>query len=124
MSEDDEEMEETKPTVNGTPISKKNKSQLDTPKEKLNKEKQKTLKSEKKAQQNQQKQEKTPNQQKQKPKETPQKRTVEGGLIIEDLKDGNGPVAKPGKVCQVRKLFFFVCSLLHFSKFRFITRED
>lgn len=37
------------------------------------------------------------------PKETPQqkKRTVEGGVIIEDLKQGEGPVAKPGKICQV-----------------------
>lgn len=29
---------------------------------------------------------------------SPQKRTVEGGVIVEDLKVGNGPVAKPGRM--------------------------
>lgn len=52
---------------------------------------------------------KTPNEKKAKPeqktakspKDQPKKRTVEGGVVIEDLKQGEGQVAKPGKICQV-----------------------
>ncbi|GJQ77687.1 putative peptidyl-prolyl cis-trans isomerase [Trypoxylus dichotomus] len=32
---------------------------------------------------------------------SPQKKTVEGGVVIEDVKVGNGPVAKPGKIVKV-----------------------
>lgn len=32
---------------------------------------------------------------------SPQKKTIEGGVIIEDVRVGNGPVAKPGKFVKV-----------------------
>lgn len=41
-------------------------------------------------------------------KDTPKKRTVEGGVVIEDLKQGEGQVAKPGKICQVLMMKVFV----------------
>lgn len=43
----------------------------------------------------------------------PKKRTVEGGIVIEDIKQGEGQVAKPGKICQVLALNI----LLYFNKF-------
>lgn len=52
---------------------------------------------EKKAKQDGKQEQKTPKT----PKEQPKKRTIEGGVIIEDLKQGEGQVAKPGKMCQV-----------------------
>lgn len=75
---------------------------------------------------------KTPNEKKAKPeqktpkspKDTPKKRTVEGGVVIEDLKQGEGQVAKPGKICQVlmMKVFVFVTLNLFICSFRCITK--
>lgn len=64
------------PEANKTPKQEKPK----TPNEKKVKQEQKTPKT---------------------PKEQPKKRTVEGGVIVEDLKQGEGQVAKPGRICQV-----------------------
>lgn len=33
--------------------------------------------------------------------QTPQKRTIEGGVSVEDLKVGNGGVAKPGRLVSL-----------------------
>ena len=33
--------------------------------------------------------------------ETPGKRVLQGGVVVEDIKVGNGPVAKPGRQVSV-----------------------
>lgn len=35
--------------------------------------------------------------------QSPKKQSMEGGVIVEELKPGNGPVAKPGKMVSVLK---------------------
>ena len=43
----------------------------------------------------------------------PSKRTVEGGVVVEDVKEGHGPEAKSGKL--VSYFLFFLMILLLYS---------
>lgn len=70
-----------------TPKSEKKDKNKNTPQNKNAQQQQQTQ---------QQKQGKTPN--KGTESGSPQKKVVEGGVIIEELKAGEGPVAKPGKM--------------------------
>lgn len=63
--------------------------------------------------------------------ESPQKKTIEGGVIIEDVKLGNGQVAKPGKFVRVshniinkKKKIYFTIKNFFFFIFRFTTKAD
>lgn len=47
-----------------------------------------------------------------------EKKSLSGGVFIEDLKVGSGPIAKPGKVVMVRFLYntcfrFFLCLFVY-----------
>lgn len=33
--------------------------------------------------------------------QSPKKQSMEGGVVVEELKSGNGPIAKPGKMVSV-----------------------
>ncbi|CAG5116537.1 unnamed protein product, partial [Candidula unifasciata] len=47
-----------------------------------------------------------------KPESTPKKRVVAGGTVVEDLKVGHGPEAKPGKMASV----YYIGTLAKTSK--------
>lgn len=99
-SEEEEEKVEQKPSKkDSTPVKQNGLAQKQ---EKTPKDKTPGKKEVKTPQQNekQQKGEKTPKGQKT-PGGTPNKKTVEGGVLVEDLKMGEGQVAKPGKLVQV-----------------------
>ncbi|XP_044736564.1 46 kDa FK506-binding nuclear protein [Chrysoperla carnea] len=103
--------------LNGTASPDKKQKNKETPSKKgNNQDKQSQEKQQNnKKNENQQNNKKNENQQKKKEKNekklnnessgnndvSPQKKTLEGGVHIEDLKVGNGPVAKPGKFVQV-----------------------
>lgn len=115
LQESEEEVEVKKPKkekkkklqLNGTTSPEKKQKNKETPSKKGNNQ-------EKQSQEKVQQNKKNENQQKKKEKNekklnnesasnesSPQKKTLEGGVNIEDLKVGNGPIAKPGKFVQV-----------------------
>ncbi|XP_017786973.1 PREDICTED: 46 kDa FK506-binding nuclear protein-like isoform X2 [Nicrophorus vespilloides] len=96
--DDDDEEEDVKPKMNGTAKdAKKNKVAEVTGK----KQKEQQVKQEKNQQQQQEKKGDKKQQQQQEKKEVAQKKKIEGGVLIEDMKVGNGKVAQKGKTVQV-----------------------
>lgn len=125
--EDSDEVEEKSPKIEKqlkkTPIKENGiaKKQDKTPKQTPAKDnKQKSPQNEK------QKGDKTPKGQKTPGKEgSPLKRTMEGGVVIEELRIGDGQVAKPGKLVQVgidltNECYWIIIMIF----FRFITKVD
>jgi len=105
--DDDEDEEETSVPPAKADKSSKQKQQNGLPngkgpkEEKAKQKNQKDPKEQKQQPQQQQQQQKTPNQpQKQQPQQG-QKKTLGGGVMIEDLRVGKGPEAKAGKKVQV-----------------------
>jgi FK506-binding nuclear protein len=86
--EDDEVVDVIPPKQNG--VAKKTKETKESPQQSAKKAKTETKPVEKKQQQKQQT-----------PAKTPGKKTIEGGVIIEDLRQGQGAPAKQGKMVQV-----------------------
>lgn len=133
--DDDESEEEEVPQavaakkqtlVNGTstPGKKGKNAQAQTPSKKSEEpnkspkqDKVKTPSNDKKAKQEQ----KTP-----KDAQQQKKRTIEGGVIVEDLKQGDGQIAKPGKICVVLQFLNSTCIRVFntLNLFRFTMKVD
>lgn len=94
LSEAGSDEEVAKPKINGLPSPKA--SQNDSQKKKDKKNKEKQAEPVKKLSQ-QKKEGKTPN----KENQTPKKRSMQGGIIVEDIKEGHGAPAKNGKFVNV-----------------------
>lgn len=111
------EEEEVKPAPKQNGVTKKDKKNAEKNKKQAEKSKKPAEKVEavekkpaaKKNEKN--KTEKVQKEQKQKGAASPQKKVIEGGVIIEELKEGNGQLAKPGKLVQVfdGDVFFVFC---------------
>lgn len=86
MSEEEEEEEKPAPKQNGVAKKDKKPVEIKVPEKKGSAKKNKNEKVQKE----------------QKPSAaSPQRKVVEGGVMIEEVKQGSGAIAKPGKIVQV-----------------------
>lgn len=47
--------------------------------------------------------------------QSPKKKVLQGGIVIEEIKEGQGPVAKAGKFITVRNLILFIFAIIFFN---------